>query len=112
MSLSPPRCPNARRARVTGLGRPLASRAACAAAAALNRVLGELPRSPSTAVKLAAIKGAAKLGSKAGSVTAFDLVANPREPASVRVEALKSLAAFNDVRLADAVKLAAADQDE
>jgi quinoprotein glucose dehydrogenase len=100
------------RDRVTGLWRPLLSRDASLAAAALNPVLAELLRSPSTPVKLAAIKGAAKLGSKAASATAFDLVANPRESASVRVEALKSLAAFNDARLADAVKLAAADRDE
>ena len=97
---------------VTGLWRPLPKRDADLAKKALEPQLVELLRSPATAVKLAVTKVSTKLGMKGGSASAFELVADKAQPGTVRVEALRSLAALKDAKLNDAVKLAQADADE
>ncbi len=100
------------RDRVTGLWRPLAVRDAREAVAALQPRLVALLRSPSQPVKLAATKVSTALGIKAGSASAHELLADTRQPATVRAESLKSLAALKDAKLADAITLALADRDE
>jgi quinoprotein glucose dehydrogenase len=97
---------------VTGLWRPLDKRDAAIASKAIEKNIDALLQNPSTAVKLAAIKVATKLGIKEGTDAAFALLADDRQPANVRIEALKSLSILKAAKLADAVKLALAASDE
>ncbi|MDB6035367.1 MAG: hypothetical protein JWM16_5705 [Verrucomicrobiales bacterium] len=97
---------------VTGLWRPLPSRDMKVAANALRSQMGTLLTSPSSSVKVSTTKVAAKLGIKAGSGGAYDMLADSQQPSNVRVEALKSLATLKDPKLDDAIKLALVDKDE
>jgi quinoprotein glucose dehydrogenase len=97
---------------VTGLWRPLPKRDAAVAAKALQPDLAGLLHRSSTPVTLATIKSATKLSIKSGAAAAYDLVADARRSSSVRVEALKALAALKGSRLTEALKLAQRDRDE
>jgi quinoprotein glucose dehydrogenase len=97
---------------VTGLWRPAGKRDSSAATAAVKKNIDALLQNSSTTVKLAAIKVATKLGIKEGANAAFALVSDAKQPANVRAEALKALAAFKAPKLNDAVKVATASTEE
>ena len=97
---------------VTGLWRPAGKRDGAAATAAVKKNIDALLQNSSTTVKLAAIKVATKLGIKEGANAAFALVNDAKQPANVRTEALKALAAFKAPRLNDAVKVANASTEQ
>ena len=97
---------------VTGLWRPLDKRDGAVATKAIQQNVDALLQNPSTAVKLAAIKVATKLGIKEGANAAFALLADDKQRGDVRVEALKALASLKAAKLADAVKIALAATDE
>lgn len=100
------------RDQVTGLWRPIPPRDPKIAARALEPKLAELLQSPASAVKIAATKAAARLGIQAASANVFALARDPKQPATVRVEALRSVAMTKDPKLADVVKTALSDADE
>ena len=93
-----------------GLYRPLPPRDGRPAADALRPVLASLLRDGSKDIKLAATRAAAPLGVQEADL--FALVSDTAQPAELRVEALKSLAARKDARLDAALKLARADSSE
>ncbi len=97
---------------VTGLWRPLKARNPLVARAALRPRFSELLASPSTSVKVAAMHTATRLKMAEGAEAAQGVVANQAQPAGVRVEALKALAAFKSDRLDAALKVATASGDE
>jgi quinoprotein glucose dehydrogenase len=82
------------------------------AAAALEPKLQQVLGGTAASVKIAAIKAASALGITSGSATALELVSDTKQPASVRVEALKALASAKDSRTADAVTIALKDSNE
>ncbi|HMJ90996.1 MAG TPA: hypothetical protein VK530_14330, partial [Candidatus Acidoferrum sp.] len=100
------------RDRITGLWRPLPKRDATVAADALQPFLGELQKSKSNPIKLAATKAAGVLNITAEGFDALDVVKDKSAPSNVRVEALRSLANQNDARLAEAVNVALTDENE
>lgn len=100
------------RDRVTGLWRPIAWREREAATAALEPVLGVLQKSPVTGIRVAALRAAGTLGLHSADFDPLSLVRDTAAPANLRVEALRSLAAQNDQRLPEALKLAQSDPDE
>ena len=100
------------RDRVTGLWRPLERRDPKIAAAALEPKLQQLLGSAAASVKIAAIKAASALGITSGSATALELVSDTKQPANVRVEALKALALAKDPRIGETVAIALKDSNE
>ncbi len=88
---------------VTGLWRPVPARNVAVARAALRSAFPALVASPSTTVKLAAIRAAVGLKLAEGGEAAFGVVVNAAQPAPVRVEALKALAALRSDRLGAAL---------
>jgi quinoprotein glucose dehydrogenase len=96
------------RDRVMGVWRPLSPRSASVAADALRPALGGIFAGPDSARREAA-RVAAKLGIREIGPALFDLVADTKRPAAVRVETLRGLAALKDERLDRAVKLALVD---
>jgi quinoprotein glucose dehydrogenase len=99
------------RDQVTGLWRPLKPRNGAVPRSALRPQLATLLESPSTTVKLAAIRAATRMKIREGADAAFRVVANTNQPGNVRGEALKALAAFKSDRLDDALTVAARDGD-
>lgn len=111
------------RDRVTGLWRPIEPRDTKLAFAALEPRLKMLLAGGTASVKIATIKAASQLGITSAGATALELIRDPKQPVSVRVEALKSLAhwrgelrepaspAANDSRINEAVALALKDAD-
>ena len=93
-----------------GLYRPLPPRDVQPAADALRPVLAFLLRDSNKDVKLAAFRASDSLS--LDEVDRAGLVADPTQPAELRVEALKSLAKRKDARLGDALKTALADSSE
>jgi quinoprotein glucose dehydrogenase len=91
---------------VTGLWRPLEPRDGQIAARAVRDSLASLLQGESAAVKLAAVKVAASLGISQGADAAFALVADEKQRADVRLEALRALSSLNGSKLGEAVTLA------
>jgi quinoprotein glucose dehydrogenase len=100
------------RDRVTGLWRPLERRDPKIAGRALEPKLSELLASPSSAVKIASTKAAAQLGIQTAGASALAILRDDKQPANVRVEALRSLALTRDARLPEGVKIGLIDADE
>ena len=100
------------RDRVTGLWRPLERRDPKIAATELEPKLKQLLGDAAASVKIAAIKAASALGITSGSASAMELVGDAKQPASVRVEALKALASSKDSRIGEAVAIALKDSNE
>jgi quinoprotein glucose dehydrogenase len=99
------------RDRVAGVYRPLPARAAQPAVAALAKVLPQVFAPQSAAVTSAALEAAIALEVKEAGAAIFALVGDANSKASIRAQALKALAALNDPKLGDAVRLAAKDSD-
>ncbi len=99
------------RDRVAGVYRPLPARAGRPAASALAKVLPQVLAPQSAAVTGAALEAAIALEVKEAGAAVFALVGDAKAKASIRAQALKTLAALNDSKLADAVRLAAKDSD-
>jgi quinoprotein glucose dehydrogenase len=97
---------------VTGLWRPLDKRDGAIASKAMRQNIDALLQNSSTAVKLAAIKVATKLGIQEGANAAFALLADDQQRSDVRTEALKALSSLKAAKLSDAVKIALASTDE
>jgi quinoprotein glucose dehydrogenase len=101
------------RDRVIGVWRPVAAtREARVASQALQPVLAEILRSAPNNVRIAAIQSVTRLEMRESDPVLFELVADTQAAANVRAEALKALAGGDYSRLAEAVKLAAADPND
>jgi quinoprotein glucose dehydrogenase len=100
------------RDQVTGLWRPLERRDPKIAAAALEPKLKQLLGGTAASIKIAAIKAASALGITSGSASALEIVSDTKQPANVRVEALKALASAKDSHVAEAVTIALKDSNE
>lgn len=100
------------RDRITGLWRPLPERDKYMAGDALQPVIGTLQKSSVNSVKLAATKMATALNIKDATFDPRETVRDVNAASSLRVEALRGMAAQKDTRLADTLKLALADKDE
>jgi quinoprotein glucose dehydrogenase len=100
------------RDRITGLWRSLEPRDRDAAGGALQPFLGELQKSKSNAIKLAATRVAGTLNIQGTGIDALDIVKDKTIAPNIRVEALRSLAGHNDARLAEAVGVALSDESE
>ena len=98
------------RDRIMGLWRPLEPRPESMAADALRPALGGIFTGPDK-VRQEAAKVAAQLGIKEIGPTLFEMVADAKRPAQVRVDTLMALAALKDERLDKALKLALADAE-
>ena len=97
------------RDRVTGLFRPIPERGAAPAVAALQNALPKLLAAKSSPVVIGALEAASALQAKGAAGPAFALVARKNADGKVRAAALKTLAAIDDPRAAEAVRLAIAD---
>ncbi|MDB6129792.1 MAG: hypothetical protein JWM04_899 [Verrucomicrobiales bacterium] len=97
---------------VTGLYRPLEAREISGAASALESALPAILENAPEQVQLAAMASAGKLGIKSAGNGLFAKVIDVKVRSTIRVEALKTLAALIDEHLSDAVKFAAEDQSE
>jgi quinoprotein glucose dehydrogenase len=93
-----------------GVWRPLPARPEAVAADALRASLGGIFTGPGTVRKEAA-RVAARLGIKEIGPALFGLAGDTKQPAAVRVETLRALAALKDDRLDRAVKLALDDAE-
>jgi quinoprotein glucose dehydrogenase len=100
------------RDRITGLWRPLPERDIYMAGDALQPMIGALQTSSVNSVKLAATKIATKLNVKDAAFDPLDTVRDVNAASTLRVEALRGMAAQKDPRLAETLKLALADKDE
>lgn len=100
-----------RRDRVAGLFRPIPERDAAPAIAALHNALPKLLAAKSSAVMIAALEAAAALRAKDAGPEAFALVTRKEADGKARAAALKTLAAIDDLRAAEAVRLAVTDRD-
>jgi quinoprotein glucose dehydrogenase len=98
------------RDRVMGVWRPLEPRPETVAQEAVRPVLGGIFSGPDK-VRQEAAKVAANLGVKEVGPALFELVADTKRPAQVRVETLRALATLKDERLDKATELALADAD-
>jgi quinoprotein glucose dehydrogenase len=99
-----------RRDRVTGLTQDLGKRDPALAVEALKGSLGGIFSGPN-AVRSEGAKVAAALGIKEVGPALFDLAADTKRPAAVRVEMLRALEALKDARLGKATELALADAE-
>ena len=97
---------------LVGLWRPLPKREARAASLTLRGPAPTLVTKGPLEVRLAAIQAVRKLGLESVGGDLFKLFANLQEPAPLRLEALKTLAAFKHSKLGEAVKLALGDPHE
>ena len=98
--------------RVSGLYRPLAARDAQVASTALQPVIPALVQDSPNSVRTAALRLVEQFGMKDVALDLAGIVANPRNDTAVRVAALKAMAIRGDAKLAEAVKIAAADKSE
>jgi quinoprotein glucose dehydrogenase len=99
-----------RRDRVTGLTQDLGPRDGQVAAEALKESLGGIFSGPN-AVRSEAAKVAASLGIKEVGPALFDMAADGKRPAAVRLEMLRALEALKDARLEKATVLALNDAE-
>jgi quinoprotein glucose dehydrogenase len=102
------------RDRVAGVFRPLSSRAGFPVEVFRGMLLGTLPtlfQAKSEDVALAAMHVVQALEMKETGSSLLDLMAQKQVSPKVRAEALKTLGAFNDPKLKDAIKLAVADKN-
>ena len=101
------------RDRVIGLWRPVAAvRRRETAIEALRPVLSDLLRSAPDSVPVAAARAVGRLNIAEAGPVLSELVADTKLSDPARVEALKALAAIDDPRLEEAVKVAQADANE
>lgn len=100
-----------RRDRVAGVFRPIPDRGAAPALTAIQTALPKLLAVKSPSVVIAALETAAALRAKGAGPGAFALVGRKDLQGKVRAAALKTLAAIDDPRAAEAVRLAIADRD-
>lgn len=101
----------AARDRVVGTFRPIGDREEKPAALALSAALPKLLALKSPGSVIAAIEAARALGVKDGAPLLSKLLSDEKADAKARGEALKTLAAFDDPKLGDAIKLAMADKN-
>jgi quinoprotein glucose dehydrogenase len=94
-----------RRDRVTGLTQDLGKRDPAAATEALKGSLGAIFSGPN-AVRREAARVAASLGIKEVGPALYEMAADTKRPAAVRVEMLRALEALKDSRLEEATRLA------
>src|SRR4029453_6476288 len=99
------------RDRVAGVYRPLEVRSAQPAIASLTSAFSKLIGSKSRRVQLAAVEAAEQLKAAALAASLDALSPDKDSPANLRGAALRALAAVNDPKLADAIKLALTDKD-
>ncbi len=99
------------RDRIVGMWRPIESRPAAEAAAALKPALDVLLRSAPEAVRRAAIDAAGSLGIKEATAALIAVFSNKDGSADTRVEALQALDQLQATELADAVHKALTDSD-
>lgn len=100
------------RDRLTGLWRPLAARDASAAADALRPVAAKIIADAPETVRVAALHAVEKLSVSEPVPAVVALVSDAQVSSSIRIEALKTLAALHDSHLPEAVKLAMTDSNE
>ncbi|WP_435019362.1 PVC-type heme-binding CxxCH protein [Tundrisphaera sp. TA3] len=99
------------RDRVTGLWRPIADRTAEAAADALRPSIAGLLRNAPEEIRREAIRAAGSLKLREAGPELFAIVTGGQANGPTRADALKSLEAIDDPRLAEAVGVAAADKE-
>ena len=99
------------RDRIAGVFRPLAARDAAPAIAAVQSALPQLLAAKSQTVPVAAIDAVNTLAMRDQSPALFALLSKPEVSPKARGRALETLAALNDPKLADAIKLALTDKD-
>jgi quinoprotein glucose dehydrogenase len=99
------------RDRVAGVFRPIKTRDAQPAIAALNAAFARLTGAKSQKVQLAGVEAAEALNARILAPSLHALISQQGSSAKVRKSALHALAAFDDPKLAEAIKLAAADKD-
>lgn len=99
------------RDRVAGVYRPIKDRDSQPAIAALNTASVKLLAAKSEKVRIAAIDTAEYLKATTLAPAFHALMAQKDAPAKVRGSALHALAAFDDPKLGDAIKLAVIDKD-
>ena len=101
------------RDRVVGLWRPVSAvRTRETAVAALQPVLSDILRSAPENVRAAAARAAGRLTIADAAPVLSELVANTQLPGTVRVEALKAVAALDYPGLEDALQVARSDANE
>ena len=98
-----------RRDKIVGLSRPPPRRDPRIAAEALRPFVPAFGHAEGKAVRIAFLRAAAAL--RLEGVDYLSIVSNALEPSEVRIEALKSLAATKDARLAEAIQIARADSN-
>jgi putative heme-binding domain-containing protein len=99
------------RDRVAGVYRPIKERDAQPAVAALTASSAKLLGARSLKVQLASVEAAEGLRAKAIAPSLHGLIAKLDASAKLRGAALHALAAFDDAKLAEAIKLAVTDKD-
>ncbi len=99
------------RDRVAGIFRPLPERDGKPAALALKTALAKLLADQNEHVAIAALDAAASLWMKDATAEIGALMSQPKVPVKVRGKALETLAALDDPKLSDAVKIALTDKD-
>ena len=99
------------RDRVAAIYRPLPERSAEPALTALTAVFPRLLDANSADVGIAAINAAQTFGMKETSPALLDLMGRAETSPKLRRAALETLAAFDEPKLAEAIKLALADKD-
>ncbi len=92
--------------RVTGLWRPLSERDQKMAVEAARPFISDLIKSAPNEVRSAALRLAEKYKLMEASSAAFDILSVKENESSVRVAALKFLAAINDSKLSEAAEIA------
>ena len=99
------------RDRVAAIYRPLPERSAAPAITALAAAFPRLLDANSADIGIAAIRAAQTFGMKDTSPALCDLMGRPEASPKLRRAALETLAAFDEPKLAEAIKLALADKD-
>ena len=97
--------------RVDGRYRGVIQRDLASLKAKTSNAFVQLLQNKDMLVRTSAVKAVSKLKITEGSAALMSLVKTDKEP-SVRVEALKALAALDDAQIGDAIKLAIADKDK
>lgn len=99
------------RDRVAAIYRPLPDRSAAPAVSALTAALPQLIASKSAGISTAAVEAARSLEMKDSGPALVALMSRADASVKLRRTALDTLAAFNDPKLAEAIKLALTDKD-
>ncbi|HEV8543175.1 MAG TPA: PVC-type heme-binding CxxCH protein, partial [Verrucomicrobiae bacterium] len=95
-----------------GLWRPLPEREARAASIAFRSELPKLLRPGPEEVRLAAIQAATRLGVDSVAPELASIVTNRSEPAPLRVQSLRAIAAFKDPQLPTVLKALASEDNQ